>query len=274
MSKQARYISSNGETVELDGPTTWIGTAEELLSDEWSYTLGYREISGVIREAKERNVEAYFRDNEQANRLRQLANYDVLHQTPGTIEAKGMVQRAYIVAHTPSEISRKHHKETLTVVLLDGFWGKWETQEFWPLENDSDTDYLDLPTDVEFDVMPPSQTSSITNNSKIPAPFKLVIYGPCVNPYIVIGNNRYEVLTSVPDGARIEVDSQNFPRSITLISSTGDKTDLFDKGTRGSGEGSGEYIFEPIAPGLNKANWSGSFGFTLSWLEQDGAPAW
>lgn len=274
MPNQARYIASNGEVVELDGPTTWIGTAEQLLSDQWSYTLGYRDITGVTREAREIEVEAFFRNNEESNRLRRLRNMDVRNGTPGTIEAKGLIQRAYIVKSTPSEITRTHHRENLTVVLLDGLWGKWVGEEFWPIETDPDTEYLDLPTDVQFDVMPPSALNSLTNNSSIPAPFKMTIFGPCVNPYIVIGDNRYEVIANIPAGARVEINSQSFPRTITLISSAGDRTDLFSSGTRGSGEGSGEYIFEPIKPGYNSVSWSGGFGFSLEWYEQEEVPGW
>lgn len=274
MPKQARYIASNGEVVELDGPTTWIGTADDLLSDEWSYTIGYRNITGVTREAREIEVEAYFKDNEESNRLRRLRNMDVRNGTPGTIEAKGLIQRAYIVKSTPSEITRTHHRENLTVVLLDGLWGKWVGEEFWPIENDPDTDYLDLPTDVLFDVMPPSAINSLINQSKIAAPFKLTIYGPCVNPYITIGDNRYEIIANIPDGARVEINSQTFPRTISLISSMGDVTDLFDAGTRGDGEGSGEYIFEPIKPGYNDVLWPGGFGFSLEWYEQEEVPGW
>lgn len=274
MPNQARYIASNGEVVELDGPTTWIGTAEQILGDEWSYTLGYRDISGVTRDAKEVEVEACFKNNEEANRLRLLRNMDIRNGTPGTLEVKGLIQRAYIVKSTPSEITRTHHRETLTIVLLDGMWGKWTGSEFWPTESDPDTEYLDLPTDVLFDVMPPSALDYLTNESDIPAPFKLTIYGPCVNPYITIGDNRYEIIANIPDGARVEVNSQEFPRTITLISAIGDRTDLFSAGTRGEGEGSGEYIFEPIKPGYNSVAWPGGFGFDLEWYEQKEVPEW
>lgn len=274
MPKQARYIASNGEVVELDGPTTWIGTADQLLSDEWTYTIGYRNITGVTREAKEIEVEACFKNNEEANKLRRLRNADVRNGTPGIIEAKGLQQRAYIVKSMPSEITRTHHRETLTVVLLDGYWGKWNEQEFWATEIDPDTEYLDLPTDVPFDLMPPSAVDYLINNSDIPAPFKMIIYGPCVNPFITIGDNRYEITASVPDGARIEINSYDFPRTISLISEVGDHTNLFDEATRGSGEGSGEYIFESIVPGRNDVLWNGGFGVSLAWFEQIEVPEW
>lgn len=274
MPNQARYIASNGEVVELDGPTTWIGTAEQILSDEWSYTLGYRDITGVTRDAIEVEVEACFKDNKEANRLRLLRNMDIRNGTPGTIEVKGLIQRAYIVKSTPSEITRTHHRETLTIALLDGMWGKWVGSEFWPMESDPDTEYLDLPTDVLFDVMPPSAIDYLTNESDISAPFKLTIFGPCVNPYVNIGDNRYEIIANIPDGARVEVNSQVFPRTITLISAMGDRTDLFGAGTRGEGEGSGEYIFEPIKPGYNSVAWPGGFGFDLEWYEQKEVPEW
>lgn len=274
MSKQARYISSKGQVVELDGPTTWIGTAEELLSNNWTYSVGYKNITGVTRSAVEKSVDAFFKDASEADKLRRIADFDVMNKTPGIIEAKGMIQRAYIVSSEPYDITRNHHIETLTVILLDGIWGKWKSATFFPIENDPTREYLDLPVDCEFDVIPPVNVSTITNESLIPAPFKITVWGPATNPFFRIGDNRYELLTTIPSGSRIEIDSQSFPRTITLITEYGDKSDMFSVGTRGSGQGCGEYIFEPIPSGVSTVYLPGGFGIDVDWLEQDGVPPW
>ena len=275
MSNQARYISSTGEVFELDGPVTYIGTADNIRADKHGYTLGYRTLSGITREAREETVEAYFSDLEEADRFRRITDKDMYYGTPGTFEMKGWRQRAYISNKEPSEIARKHHKQTLTVILLDGVWGKWHKQSFNPRAEAEESKWLDLPTDAPFDLMATPGVDMVENTSLIPSPVKITIFGQAINPFITIGDNRYEVDATVPSGARIEIDGTVYPRTISLISALGEKTDLFSSGVRGSGEGSGEYVFETLKPGYHSnVSWSGGWGFDLEWLELDGTPPW
>ncbi len=268
------YESSKGEIVQLNGPTTWIGTGEGLRGNAWAYSLGSRNATGITREAYKVSLTAWFKDEAESNRLNTVADYDMYYKTPGTIHYGDWFQRAFISGADASCITKGSHSETLEVLLLDGQWGKWNNITLWPTQDDPDVEYLDLPTDVPFDLMPPSGANSITNNSSIPSPMRFIFYGPAVNPYILVGKNRYELNLTIPTGAYVIVDGSTWPRTITMVSALGDTVDAFSSGTRGNGEGSGSYIFEPIQPGHQKIQWSGSFGVDVDWLTLKGALPW
>ena len=274
MPNRAKYVSSNGEVIQLDNRPVLIGTAEELRSNYWSYEVGYKSLNSVTRKAREASIDACFASNEKADQLRKLADYDVSHNTPGKFYIDDWFQRVFIVGSEASEIARTRHTETLKIVLLDGVWSKLHTASFFPVENDPDTEYLDLPTDVSFDVAPSAGISAIKNISMEPSPVKLTFFGPAVNPYLIIGNNRYALNITIQDGARVEVDGTIYPRTIKLIAANGDTTDVFGSGERGDGAGSGEYIFEKIQSGYQSVNWPGGFGVDVGWLEQQGATPW
>lgn len=266
------YVSSSGERIDFDGDSIFVGTGDDLRSSVWSYSLDYRDVSALTRPARKATVEAAILDLSEADRLRRAAELDTQRKQPGSLYVDGWFQRCYILAIEPSEIRPTYIKEDLEIVLLDGFYGAWETASFWSIANDPDSEWLDLPTDAPFDLMQPRAVEIIKNDSHLPSPIKLTLFGPAVNPYVIIGSNRYALNLSIPDGARAEIDATVFPRTIKLVSQHGDETDEFAAGVRGSGVGGGEYIFEDLQPGTSSVAWPGSFGFELSWLKQEGSP--
>lgn len=268
----AKYVSSQGTTIDLDTRTLSIGTAASLRSNYWSYDVDYRSVSGVVRKASEINLDCLFSDPETADLLRDVSDYDLENKTPGKIWAGDWWQRAYITSQEVGDVFYDFHSETLTVVLLDGVWSKWHSQIFHVSQDTAGSDYLDLPTDVLFDLLPTPGQRSFTNEAATKSPVKITIYGHAINPYVIIGDNRYEVDVTIPDGSRLEIDGTVYPKTITLISPTGDESNVFEYGIRGTGEGSGEYIFQPLQPGYQTVTWSGSFMFELEWLEQIGMP--
>lgn len=106
------------------------------------------------------------------------------------------------------------------------------------------------------------------------APLKFTIYGPAVNPAIRIGGNWYKATLIVPEGGYLVIDPLAVPRSVTLVNMDGSTVDVFSKASRGDGLGSGEYIFQPASPGSHEIDWNGSFGFDLTWYEEEGEPPW
>ena len=45
-------------------------------------------------------------------------------------------------------------------------------------------------------------------------------------------------------------------------------------GERGAGAGSGSYVFERLRPGTSSVAWDGSFGFNLTYFQEEGEPPW
>ena len=270
------YISGTGAAeVCLDCRSALAGTAEGVRGREWGYSIGYRSIAAATRAARECSMSVTFLDLSVADELRRLADRDVAMATPGTLAIDGWSQRAYITAADPSSISRAHMAAKLTVVLLDGVWRKGHTVAFEQLTaTPGDGEFLDLPYDLPYDLGVPSTRRYVDVGEWGAAPLRFVVYGPCVNPAVRIDGNWYRVDVTVPDGGYLVVDPLATPRSVTLVAVDGSTTDAFAKARRGNGSGSGEYIFQPALPGVHEVEWDRSFGFDLTWYEEEGEPPW
>lgn len=85
--------------------------------------------------------------------------------------------------------------------------------------------------------------------------FRMIVYGPCVNPCVFINGCPYEVYASLDKYEYLVIDSEEY--TITKYQSNGTTANLFDN--RGH-----EYsVFEKIPSGYVNFNWSGDFGFDL-----------
>lgn len=270
------YISGTGAAeVCLDCRSALAGTAEGVRGREWGYSIGYRSIAAATRAARECSLSVTFLDLAVADELRRLADRDVAMATPGTLAVDGWSQRAYITAADPSSISRAHMAAKLTVVLLDGVWRKGHTVAFELLTAAAgDGEFLDLPYDLPHDLGVPSTRRYVDIAGWGAAPLRFTVYGPCVNPAIRIDGNWYRVDVTVPDGGYMVVDPLATPRSVTVVGPDGSVTDAFAKARRGNGLGGGEYVFQPASPGTHEVEWDRSFGFDLTWYEEEGEPPW
>ena len=274
MSSMVFYVSSTGERIALDGGGVHIGTANGLRGRKWSYTLGYRSVSGISRDAREVEIDAAFEDMAQADRLRALADHDMRSSAPGYLDVGGRWrQRALIAASEVSTVFCGFVEATLTVLLLDGAWRREAIESFTPVQDSAD-EYLDYPHDFDYDFGGTHGESALTVDGSAPAPVKLVVYGPAQSVDIGIGANRYQVDAEVPQGSLLVIDGASFPKSITLVGQYGEVSDRFAAGVRGRGEGSGNYVFQPLEPGFQRVSWDRTYGFDLHYYVEEGEPPW
>ena len=270
------YVSGTGGVEAcLDCRSALAGTAAGVRGREWEYTIGYMSLSGAARAARECSLSVAFIELSSADALRRLADRDMSEGTPGRLEVDGWSQRAYVTKAEPSSISRSHVTMSLTVVLLDGVWRKGHTVSFEPLTASSgDGEFLDLPYDLPYDLGVPPTRKYFDGSEWGSAPLKFTIYGPAVNPAIRIDGNWYKADLTVPEGGYLVVNPLASPRAVTLVNADGSTVDAFSKARRGDGLNSGEYIFQPASPGTHEVDWDRSFGFDLTWYEEEGEPPW
>ena len=97
------------------------------------------------------------------------------------------------------------------------------------------------------------------------------IFGAAIKPYIIIGNNTYSVDVTVPEGARLEINSRT--QTVEIIDDLGRVTNVYNARKLGR-KGSGSYIFEKIPVGYSVISWSNNFSFDLVLLEERSVPKW
>ena len=139
----------------------------------------------------------------------------------------------------------------------------------WQISRDA---YLDYPHDYPHDYQATSSTSDVTPSVLTPSDVYLAVFGPAVNPYVIVGGNRYQVNVTVPAGGYLVVDGRD--KTIQLTLADGTVQNVFSSGVRGGGAGGGSYIFEQIPAGESEVTYDGSFGFDLGWYEEEGEPPW
>lgn len=274
--RRLAYISGTGGVrVEMSGPSTYAGTASGIRGREWSYALGHMSLTGVTRTARECSLPVAFTDMGEADLLRRVADRDMANGTPGALQFGEWSQRAYLASSQPGTINRVWVEADIKAVLLDGVWRRAHKVAFEPMTASAgDGEWLDLPYDLPYDLGAPSRQRYFDGSEWGDTPLKFEIYGPCVNPSIRIDGNWYKVEATVPEGGYLVIDPIACPRSVTLVNMDGAVVDVFSKACRGSGLGSGEYIFQPASPGTHEVDWSGSFGFDVTWYEEEGEPPW
>ena len=260
--------AATGERIGFEGPL-YGETLTGLRARVWDYSLASRGMTGITRKAREATVTVKIDDSPATlDLLRRLADADMASGNPGTLVADGEWEaKAWITKSEPQSITPTMVETQLTIVLADGVWRRPTMTHFTP-RYDSGTADLDYPYDYPHDFAGMALGAEIVNDTSIPQPVKLTIFGPCAQPYVIIGNNRYEVDVTVPSGSRLEIDGTGDVRTVTMVSGTGLATNCFAQAVRGSGKDSGRYVFQPLAPGTQPISWPGGFQFDLTVCEE------
>ena len=101
--------------------------------------------------------------------------------------------------------------------------------------------------------------------------FKMIIYGPCINPLIRIAGHVYELRTTLYDGEYAVIDSSTRyakDRKIIKVKADGTEENLFNSKNNESS------IWEKIPAGLSIVSWNGAFGFDIILFNERGTPRW
>lgn len=131
---------------------------------------------------------------------------------------------------------------------------------------------LDHPHDYAHDWKRGASTArSIMVDTVGPAEFRLIVYGPASNPFVVVGGNRYQVDVAVPAGSRLELDTRD--RTVRLVGAFGDVTNCYDQRVRGR-RGGGSYAFQPLPRGISDVQCDNTFGFDVMVHDERTEPAW
>lgn len=111
----------------------------------------------------------------------------------------------------------------------------------------------------------------MTNDHYTGSGFKMIIYGPCINPAIRIDGHLYELQATLYEGEYAIIDSStrySQDRAIYKVQVDGTKVDLFNSRNKDSD------IWQKIPPGRITVTWNGDFGFDIILFSERGTPLW
>lgn len=272
--RSLEYVcAATGESVSFEGPV-YGETVPALRGHSWSYELGGRSVAGISMPAREAQVTVKVVDHASLDRLRMLADADMAAGSPGTLVADGQWRTDAFIAKSDIQSVTPTIVETSLTFLLPDPWWRRRISHVFTRRTSADSAWLDLPADLPADLSGMAAVRTLDNPEPHAMPAVIRVYGPCVNPYLLIGDNRYQVDCTVPSGGRLEIDGASSVKTVTLIDAQGRHANMFAAAHRGDGLGSGQYIFEPIAAGGNLVTWQNDFDFDVELVVERSEPPW
>lgn len=270
-----RYVSNNGDTIEFSKTSPFWADADQLRQYEIKYSLVRNTVTRFDREAAELSLPITISAPNQMqgakllDRLQQAFEHDIRANKAGRLEVDGYYSNAFITTfglQCESSLGLYEIELETNVLLPNPVWIYEQKHEFNVARGDGDGQGLNYPHNYPFNFYSGISANIIKNSFSWPCPVRIIIYGAATNPYIHIGNNRYEIKTDVPQGATLTIDG--FDKSkIVLKDKYGGVENVFSKRLPGA-QGSGTYIFESIPPGVNQVVWDGSFSFDVVLLSE------
>jgi hypothetical protein len=199
-----------------------------------------------------------------------MADADIYATLPGKIYIGEYYIKGYITGSTKAEylLDKRYCKIELTLTVEEQQWMKESKLAFMSSAEGliGSGHGADYPYDYNYDYALSLTEQRIVCNSIGGSEFKLLIYGPAVNPSVVIADHTYAINGSLSAGETLLIDSVE--KTITMISGTGSRENWFSKRNRAN------YIFEPIPNGINSVSWVGDYGFDLTVIEKRSEPRW
>lgn len=276
MSYQDDFYYESGLTGKLFklsiGDDAIIADSAPVHRKKWSYNITKNRLRlarrnlGTIKLRYASNVSS---DDEFTTTL----EADLVSGKNGKLHCNGWQIEAVAVEDNTQQRAHDTVAREVTFALLDSSWWRIGMKQFQPGSSSVDTTPgLNYEYTFEHNYSKPSASGSVDTGLLVPSKPLLTFYGAAVNPYIVLGGNRYQVYTTLLSTDRLVIDGRK--HTVTKINNNGVETNLFPNARRGSGLGSGEYIFEPIPTGVIGMAFDDSFGVDVGWYEEAGEPTW
>lgn len=270
-----RYVNHQGESINLDDDKI-ILQYQELHDYLWDTESKNGKITGFYRENATIPISVGVTADTEEEYLKILNDFfivtekDIMTLRNGKLYLGNQYLGCFISGSIKEDafMGVPFQIKNLTLITDHPFWITEQKYEFKKEVEGESGEYLDFPFDTPFDFMGDEKgTGNITVDHYAACDFLLTIYGPCLNPRIVIGDNLYEVKTKMDEGEYLLIDSRE--GTAVRIRTNGMKVNEFDNRVT-----SPNSPFEKIQPGYNLVSWDGSFGFDLLLFIERSEPKW
>ena len=195
---------------------------------------------------------------------------DIINMTPGRLYIGGEYANGYFIERSTQQSSEFYGCMQETTFLAPyPFWIHEESRSFPPISpgSEGEESYLDYEHDYPYDYTMPYGGDVIWNvDHYAPCEFLMTIFGPAVDPRVVINGHPYQVYTTLDTNEYLKIDSRENKVIKYLVN--GIQQDIYDLRAKQ------ESVFDPITPGNISVVWPGDFGFDLTLFCERSEPRW
>lgn len=268
-----KYVNSKGKEMNLN-KEPYKMLISDLLDYEWEVSSSGNRIRGFGYAVKEKSLNIDVHRTKTAgartnmNALSEFFEQDIINGVPGKLYLDDSYMNCYIKS------SEKSNWETDQIISCEyglitdyPFWITEKSFSFAPGTKGADSEFLDYLRGYDYDYFDPGKgVGRLDNDHYTDAHFNMIIYGPVVNPRILIGGYPYEVFTTVTKNEYLVIDSR--ARTVVRTKQGGEKIDEFDNRNKE------QSIFRKIPAGSHTINWSGDFGIDITLFQERSEPRW
>lgn len=261
------YENHLGEIIDLMKKPYRLITGT-LFDYEWEETSST--ISSFSRSAKKKNLKMDIFDDKKTyhkniDYLNEVFEKDILAKVPGKLYFCGSYINCYIITSEKSNWESNIFMVLNLTILTDAVWIRENNYNFYTYENTS-TNNKQYPYKYPYRYANGLNNAYVINPHFVDANFKMIIYGPAINPMVVVGGNSYLVNIVLEENERLEIDSRS--GTILKIMSKGETVNAFHNREKK------RTFFQKIKPGRQSISWTGDFAFDLVIYEERSEPKW
>lgn len=280
MKKDITYINSLGESVCFgtnlpEKETVWHFRDTNIFDFKDDYTTTGGKITKFYKPVVEKEIEIFTHRGslEERDRIIDVVSYDKAVNARGKLYAGTTYMRCTIFGI--SDIDQWYYSDgsfkcKVSIVADSPHWiREHEITLFATQKQSGGFNYPhDFPHNYGYDS---GSSSVIENPFKLPCKVNITFPGPCVEPYVIIAGNRYQVTETAEKGSLILVQAYGYDRPrITLRSSDGSEKNIFWKGIREPNA----KIFAKVPVGKSVVSWRGVNNIGITLCEERDSPCW
>lgn len=276
------YVNHMNESVDVGKDNKIFVNENDLHDYEWEAVSEGTTISGFEKKITQKNLPLRIigadidEKNEILDNLFKLGEKDVLTMKYGKIIVGDYYLKCFVTASKKKNYLKKalkYSEDEITITTDYPWWVRelkysYVVGDVPPPEGEIVTTKrnLDYNFDYPIDYLSNRGSRALFNGSIVDSNFKLIMYGPCVNPQIKISGHVYQVNVTLIATEYVVVDSVT--KTITKHNYDGTDSNAFSLRNRES------YIFERIPAGTNMILWDGTFRFDIILYDERSEPAW
>lgn len=278
MLNHIKYVNHLNETIEF-GKNILIVTDSDLLDFSWNVEKSNDIISGFTRKIASKSVTVVIKNRNEAEAVRaknqffEIFEKDVLAKKSGKFVIGDYYLKCYVIGSVKNDYVARSNYITIKLKISTDYpyWCHELEKSFIKgnivNETGAKTGKLSYPYRYPYRYSMPQDVGFILNDHYASCDFKMIIYGPCTNPSILINGHLYEVTTTLYTGEYLVVDSRN--NTVIRYLNDGRTENLFNWRNKDHS------LFEKIPSGHCSVLWNtDSFGFDIVLFQERSEPKW